>query len=150
MNHLLTTTVDRTRKIFDTNFVGTFLLTREMSKLMMLNGGGKIVNFSTCAAAISLEGESIYAASKSAVESFTKTSSKELHPYNITVNAVGITPLDTDLLKGVPRKKISDLLERQTIKRMATFDDVINVVDFLINERSNFITGQVIYLGGVM
>lgn len=150
MNHLLTTTVDRTRKIFDTNFVGTFLLSREMSKLMMLNGGGKIVNFSTCAAAISLEGESIYAASKSAVESFTRTSSKELHPYNITVNAVGITPLDTDLLKGVPRKKISDLLERQTIKRMATFDDVINVVDFLINDRSSFITGQVIYLGGVL
>lgn len=150
MNHILTSTVDRTRQIFDTNFIGTFLMTREISKIMMLNGGGKIVNFSTCAAAISLEGEAVYAASKSAVESFTKTSSKELNPYGITVNSVGITPLDTDLLKGVQREKIDALLEKQTIKRMANFDDVINVVDFFISERSNFVTGQVLYLGGVI
>ncbi len=150
MNHILTSTVNRTRQIFDTNFIGTFLMTRELSKIMMLNGGGKIINFSTCAAAISLEGESIYAASKSAVESFTKTSSKELHPYGITVNAIGITPLDTDLLKGIQQKKINALLEKQTIKRMANFDDVMNVVDFFISERSNFITGQILYLGGVI
>ena len=67
----------------------------------------------------------------------------------ITVNAIGPTPVETDLIKAVPKDKILDLLARQSIRRFATFDDIKNVIDFFIDKNSSFITGQVIYLGGV-
>ena len=70
-------------------------------------------------------------------------------PHNITVNAIGPTPVKTDLIRTIPNKKIDDLLTKQAIKRFGTFDDIKNVIDFFIDDQSNFITGQIIYLGGV-
>ena len=116
---------------------------------MQKNKFGRIVNFSTVAVPLNLEGEAIYAASKSAIEQFTKVLSKEVANMGITVNTIGPTPIDTDLIKAVPKDKINELLSQQAIKRLGSFDDVINVIDFYINSKSDFITGQTIYLGGV-
>ena len=149
MNHILTTSVETISKLFNTNFLGTFLFTREVAKVMMKEKYGRVINFSTIAKPLRLEGEAVYAASKAAIESFTQTSSKELNSFNITVNAIGPTPIETDLIKAVPKDKIEDLLNKQTIKRFGTFEDIINVIDFFIDDRSSFITGQIIYLGGV-
>jgi len=149
MNHFLTTPYVTVQNIFNTNFFGTFLCTREVSKVMMKQKFGRIVNFTTVATALRLEGEAIYAASKAAIENMTQTIAKELATYGITVNAIGPTPIETDLIKAVPKDKIQDLLDSQAIKRFGTFDDIKNVIDFFINEKSNFITGQIIYLGGV-
>ena len=149
MNHILTTSVETISKLFNTNFLGTFLFTREVSKVMMKEKFGKIINFTTVAKPLRLEGEAIYASSKAAIETFTQRASKELSPFNITVNAIGPTPIQTDLIKAVPKDKIDELLNKQTIKRFGTFEDIINVIDFFINEKSSFITGQIIYLGGV-
>ena len=149
MNHILTTSVETISKLFNTNFLGTFLFTREVSKVMMKEKFGRIINFTTVAKPLRLEGEAIYASSKAAIETFTQTASKELSPFNITVNAIGPTPIQTDLIKAVPKDKIDELLNKQTIKRFGEFEDIINVIDFFINEKSSFITGQIIYLGGV-
>ncbi|MCT7590780.1 SDR family NAD(P)-dependent oxidoreductase [Aliarcobacter butzleri] len=149
MNHILTTSVETISKLFNTNFLGTFLFTREVSKVMMKEKFGRIINFTTVAKPLRLEGEAIYASSKAAIETFTQTASKELSPFNITVNAIGPTPIQTDLIKAVPKDKIEELLNKQTIKRFGEFEDIINVIDFFINEKSSFITGQIIYLGGV-
>ncbi len=149
MNHFLTTSLQTVRNIFATNFEGTFLFSREVSKVMMKQKFGRIVNYTTVAAALRLEGEAIYAASKAAIENFTQTISKELAPFNITVNAIGPTPIKTDLIKAVPKDKIEELLEKQAIKRFGEFQDIQNVIDFYIDEKSDFITGQVIYLGGI-
>ena len=149
MNHILTTSNESISKLFNTNFLGTFLFTREVAKVMMKEKYGRVINFSTIAKPLRLEGEAVYAASKAAIESFTQTSSKELSSFNITVNAIGPTPIETDLIKAVPKDKIEDLLNKQTIKRFGTFEDIINVIDFFIDDRSSFITGQIIYLGGV-
>jgi 3-oxoacyl-[acyl-carrier protein] reductase len=65
------------------------------------------------------------------------------------VNAVGPTPVRTDLIRGVPDSSIDRLVARQAIKRMGTVADVINVTDFLLRRESEFVTGQCIYLGGV-
>ena len=110
---------------------------------------GRIVNFTTVAAAFKLEGEAIYAASKAAVENLTQTVAKELAAYGITVNAIGPTPVATDLIKTVPEEKIRDLLNRQAIKRFGRIEDICAVVDFFIDKKSEFVTGQIIYLGGV-
>jgi 3-oxoacyl-[acyl-carrier protein] reductase len=149
MNHFLTTSYETVKNIFSTNFFGTFLFSREVSKVMMKQKSGRIVNFTTIATPLSLEGEAIYASSKSAIENLTQTISKELATFNITVNAIGPTPIETDLIKAVPKDKIEDLLNKQTIKRFGTFEDIKNVINFFIDKKSDFITGQIIYLGGV-
>jgi 3-oxoacyl-[acyl-carrier protein] reductase len=149
MNHLLTTPLSSAEKLISTNVLGTFLFTREVAKVMMKQKHGSIVNYSTVAVPLNLEGEAMYAASKSAVESLTKISAKELAPYGITVNAIGPTPIPTDLIKAVPKKKIEELIDSQAIKRLGTEEDVINVIDFFISDKSNFVTGQTLYLGGV-
>lgn len=149
MNHILTTSYESAKKLVDVNFLGAFLLSREAAKTMIKAKSGVIINFSSVAAALSLEGEAIYSASKAACQSMTKTMAKELASYNIRVNAIAPTPVQTDLIKAVPKDKINALLDAQAIKRFGEFDDIINVIDFFISPRSAFITGQIITLGGV-
>jgi 3-oxoacyl-[acyl-carrier protein] reductase len=149
MNHALLSPAGTAREVFDTNFHGTFLFCREVAKAMVRAKSGRIVNFTTVATPLKLEGESLYAASKAAVESFTRVLARELGETGVTVNAVGPTPIQTDLIKNVPEAKMKALLSRQAITRFGTVEDVANVVDFFLSERSAFVTGQVVYLGGV-
>jgi 3-oxoacyl-[acyl-carrier protein] reductase len=149
MNHFLLTPISTVEKIFCTNFNGTFLCSREASKIMQKKKYGRIINFSTVAVALNLEGEAIYSASKSAVEQLSKVMSKELGGMGITINCVAPTPIDTDLIKSVPKSKIDDLISNQSIKRMGLFEDVINVIEFFMDKKSSFISGQTLYLGGV-
>jgi len=149
MNHLLLTPKSAVEKMFHTNFLGSFLFLREVAKIMSRQKNGRIVNFTTVAAALDLEGEAVYAASKAAVESLTRVAARELGPSGITVNAIGPTPVATDLIKLVPEAKIQSLVQRQAIQRLGSEADVWNVLEFYLRPESNFITGQIIYLGGV-
>jgi 3-oxoacyl-[acyl-carrier protein] reductase len=149
MNHALLTPASTVNRILQTNVVGTFLFCREMAKLMRRTENGRIINFTTVAHPLNLEGEAIYAASKAAVESLTRILARELAELNITVNAIGPTPIETDLIRGVPQEKMDALLARQALNRMGEVRDVINAVDFYLREESDFITGQVLYLGGI-
>ncbi len=90
---------------------------REAAKVMSQSKYGRIVNFATVATPLDLEGEAAYAASKAAVESLTRVAARELAPFNITVNAVGPTPVMTDLVRNVPRPKMDALVGRQAIRR---------------------------------
>lgn len=147
MNHTLLTPMESVIDIMDTNFVGTFLLSKECAKKM--KNGGRIINFTTVAYPLNLEGEAIYSASKAAIESLTRTMAYELAPFGITVNAVGPNPIKTDLIKSVPQEKLQAVINRQAIKRYGTSLDIANVIDFFVKPESNFITGQTIYLGGI-
>ena len=150
MNHFLLTPYDTAKKVFNTNFFGTFLMCREVAKYMVKNKSGRIVNYSTVAVALNLHGELVYSASKAAIEQLTRVLADEIGESGITVNAVGPTPIDTDLIKNVPENKLQDLLSHQCIKRFGQFEDVKNVIDFFLKPESNFITAQTIYLGGVV
>lgn len=149
MNHFLLTPYVTAQKVFNTNFMGTFLMCREVAKYMLKNKSGRIVNYSTVAVALNLQGELIYSSSKAAVEQLTRVLAGEVGQSGITVNAVGPTPIDTDLIKNVPVDKIDDLIVRQSIKRLGKYEDVKNVIDFYLLPSSDFITGQIIYLGGI-
>lgn len=149
MNHALLTPLSTINKVLNTNVVGTFLFCREAAKLMQKNHYGRMVNFATVATPLKLEGEAIYAASKAAIVSLTEILARELAEMGITVNAVGPAPVKTDLIRSVPKQKLDSLLNRQAIHRFGEFNDISNVIDFLIRPESDFVTGQVIYLGGV-
>lgn len=149
MNHLMLTPLTAIERIFRSNVFAPFVLIRETAKVMSKAKQGRIINISSVAAALDLEGEAAYASSKAALESLTRIAARELAPFNITVNAVGPTPYDSALIKTVDTEKINSLIQRQAIKRKAQFIDIANVIDFFINPDSSFITGQVIYLGGV-
>lgn len=148
MNHVMLTPVATVEKIFSINFNGMFLFSREAAKLMSKQKNGRIINFSSVAVNLDLEGEAVYAASKSAVVSFSRILSKELAEFGITVNSIGLTPVKTDLIKNVPKDKIESLLDKLTLKRFTEFSDISNLIDFLIKEESSFITGQNINFGG--
>lgn len=148
MNHSMTTPLASARTVVETNLLGTFLLCREAARVMQGRGGGSIVNFTSVAVPLDLEGEAIYAASKAGVESLTRILARELAPLGIRVNAVGPGPVQTDLIRGVPPEKLQALLARQAIPRFSTVDDVANAVEFFLAKHSAMVTGQILYLGG--
>jgi len=149
MNHAMLTPGSTMTRVFETNVFGTFLFCREAAKLMGRGKYGRIVNFATVATPLKLEGEAVYAASKAAVVSLTEVLAREFAPFGITVNAVGPTPVPTDLVGAVSQDKMTALIARQAIPRYGTMEDVLNVCDFFLREESEFITGQTLYLGGV-
>jgi len=148
MNHAILTPASMVERIMRTNFTGTFVVSREAAKVMMRRKYGRIVNLSTIAVPMRLAGEAAYAASKAAVEMLTRILAHELGDLGITCNAVGPTPIETDLIRGVPKKKIDEIVAALAVKRLGRFEDVANVVDFFVRPESGYVTGQVVYLGG--
>ena len=149
MNHAVLTPVSAVKDVLETNVLGTFLLCREAARLLRATPHARIVNLSSVAVPLRLEGEAVYAASKAAVEMLTRVLARELAPLGITCNTVGPTPVETDLIRGVPPEKIRRLLAAQAIPRLGQPEDVAHVIDFFLRPGSDFVTGQVVYLGGV-
>ncbi len=149
MNFMISTPLSTVMEVFNTNVFGLFLLTREVSKMMISKNYGRIINFSSVSVPMHLEWQSVYASSKAAVEEFTRIIAKELAPFNITANILGPNPYETDLIKKIPDVNLSSVIQQQAIKRKGEINDIIHCIDFFINERSQCITGQTIYINGV-
>jgi 3-oxoacyl-[acyl-carrier protein] reductase len=149
MNHFMLTPPASARRLMEINYMGSFQVTRAFVNLLKKAEHPRIVNFTTIAVPLVLEGEAAYQASKSAVEALTRILSKELASFRITVNAVGPSAIATDLIAKVPKEKVELILQKQTVHKLANFTDLSNVVDFYISPASDFVTGQVLYLGGV-
>ena len=149
MNAFALTPEASLESIFRVNVWGTFFCSQKAIKLLRKAPHPRIVNFSSVAVPLQLEGEAAYAASKSAVETLTRIMARELAPFRITCNALGPSPIETDLLKGVRREQLEQLIARQAVKTMASVEDVIHVVDFFLHPASSQVTGQVLYLGGI-
>lgn len=148
MNHALLTPAASVEQVMRTNVLGSFVVCREAAKLMRRAGRGRIVNMGSVAVPLLLEGEAVYAASKSAVVTFSRILAREVAPWGITCNVVGPSPIDTDLIRGVPAEKLAALQGRLPVREPGRPEDVAHVVDFLVHPDSGQITGQVIYLGG--
>jgi 3-oxoacyl-[acyl-carrier protein] reductase len=148
MNLVALTPARVARRIMETNFLGTFLFTHGGIRLLRRSSAPRIVNVTTVAVPLGLEGEAVYAASKSAVETFTRITAREVGAYGITCNAIGPSPIQTALTRNVPAEKLERLVRRQAVPRWAEPGDVANVVDFFLSPCSGMVTGQVVYLGG--
>jgi 3-oxoacyl-[acyl-carrier protein] reductase len=149
MNHTLLTPGSTAQRLMSTNFHSTFLMSREGARYMQRRRYGRIVNLSSVAVPLQLEGEAVYAASKAAIATFSEILAREVASFNITVNVVAPGPIATDLIRGVPAEKIQDVVERLALKRLLQPSDVANAVEFFCRPESSAITGQTLYLGGI-
>jgi 3-oxoacyl-[acyl-carrier protein] reductase len=133
----------------NTNFLGTFIFCQKAINLLRKSPHARIINLSTVAVPLNLAGEAAYAASKAAVETLTRIMAKEIGSFGITCNAIGPSPIATQLISGVGEDKINKLIQQQAIKKMAKVEDVTNIVDFYLKPNSHMVTGQILYLGGI-
>lgn len=148
MNLAVTTPQSVTQKIVNTNLLGTIYCCQLIAPLMLRNKQGSIINFSTIAVALGLKGESIYAASKAGVEGFTRSFAREMADFNVRVNCIAPGPIDTSLLKGITAMQINKIISQQIIPRQFKPDSVADLVELLIDSRSDSLSGQVLHVGG--
>ena len=149
LNLALSTPESISRKIIETNLLGTIFTNQIFAPMIIKAGGGRIINFSTIAVQLGLKGESIYIASKAGVEGFTRVFAKEVASFNVTVNCIAPGPIKTDLLRGVTDKQIQKIVDQQAITTTFVPSDVVKTIKLLLSENSSNITGQVIHIGGV-
>jgi 3-oxoacyl-[acyl-carrier protein] reductase len=149
MNLALLTKSSVVETIIRTNLIGTIYSCQVFSPIMIRGGSGSIINFSTIAVPLSLAGESIYAASKAGVETFSKVLARELAPFNINVNCIAPGPIETDLIRGIPADKIAKVVKRQINEKQFSKNDILDLVDILLSPKSYSITGQILNVGGV-
>lgn len=148
MNHCLLTPTQVLRDALELNYIAAFTASREVAKRMRKTGG-RIINLTTVAVPMRLEGELSYAASKGALETMTLIMARELAPLGITCNLVGPCPVQTDLIRGVPKGKMDALVNALPLRSMATLDDVAWAVEVFARPEARHLTGQTLYLGGV-
>jgi NAD(P)-dependent dehydrogenase (short-subunit alcohol dehydrogenase family) len=129
------------------NLRGTWLMCREAAKLMKEQKSGRIINVAS-RAWLGNAGQSNYSASKAGVVALTRVLALELGRYNVLVNAVAPGLIDTPLTQKLEKNVLQKLIEAQPTKTMGTPEDVANVVAFLSSEKTQFITGQTIYVDG--
>ena len=149
MNLALTTPKRTTENIINTNLLGTIYSCQNFSPLILRNRSGSIINFSTLAVPLGLKGESVYVASKSGVEGFSRSFAREMSDFNIRVNCIAPGPINTDLIKGVNTKQIDKIISDQIIKKQFKKSDVCDLVEFLIDDKSKSLSGQILNIGGV-
>ena len=148
MNLALTTPQTVAQKIINTNLLGTIYCCQLIAPLMLRKKQGSIINFSTIAVALGLKGESIYAASKAGVEGFTRSFAREMADFNVRVNCIAPGPIDTSLLKGITPEQINKIVSQQIIPKQFKPDSVADLVELLIDSRSDSLSGQVLHVGG--
>lgn len=149
MNLAVTTDPVTVQKLIQTNLIGTIYVCQKFAPLMVRRRVGSIINFSTIAVPLALKGESVYAASKAGVETFSRTFAREMADFNIRVNCIAPGPIRTDLLRGVTDNQIDLITERQVFQKQFLKSDVCDLVELLLDDRATSISGQVLHVGGV-
>lgn len=137
-------------KVIEINLKGTFLVTKAVTPYMMKKRNGKIINLSSVVGVTGNAGQSNYSASKAGIIGFTKSIAKELASRNIRANAVAPGFIDTDMTSVLSEDIKANINAQIPMKRMGTAREIANVVYFLGNEESSYITGQVINIDGGM
>jgi 3-oxoacyl-[acyl-carrier protein] reductase len=136
--------------VLSVNLKGTFNCTKAVSKVMIKQRSGKIVNIASIIGIIGNAGQANYAASKAGIIALTKTSAKELASRNINVNAVAPGFIQTDMTAKLPEELKKKMLSAIPLDRFGAPLDVANLCMFLASEESAYITGQTIIIDGGM
>jgi len=136
--------------VLDTNLKGVFNCTKAVSRLMMSQRSGKIVNMASVMGIMGNAGQANYSASKGGVIALTKTTAKELGSRGINVNAIAPGFIQTVMTEEMPEDAKADIVKQIPLRSLGTPEDVAEVVLFLSTDASRYITGQVIAVDGGM
>ncbi len=143
------TSMEELRRVYETNFFSTFLFTQYISKLMVRNKKGSIVNISSIAALDGNSGKAAYGSSKAALISLTKTISEEMGPYGIRANVICPGVVKTPMLEANMHEYIlNEEIEASALKEIGYPTDIANMALFLLSDDSSYISGQVFRVDG--
>lgn len=137
-------------KIINVNLKGTFNCVKAVTSIMMKQRYGRIVNLSSVVGVTGNAGQANYAASKAGIIGFTKSVAKELASRKITANCVAPGYVETDMTEVLSDKIKEAILAQIPMKRCADPKEIASVIGFLVSEKANYITGQVINVDGGM
>lgn len=135
-------------KCLDLNIKGYMYCSQQVALKMFSKKKGSIVNVSSVSSKLAVAGQSVYSATKGAINSMTATMAKELAPYGIRVNAVAPGFIATDMVDKLPEEKKTEYLDTIPLKRFGTPEEVGEVVAMLAGEECSYLTGQVIVIDG--
>ena len=141
---------EHTFEMFSVNAVAVIELTQLVAKLMMRSKEGSIINIASVVAQYGSSGQSVYAASKGAVMSFTKSAAKELGRYKIRVNAIAPGLNDTEMIIGTDKSYLQKRIDNIAMGRIGKPLDIANSVIFLASDMAEYISGQIIGVDGAV
>ena len=136
--------------VLDINLKGSFLCSQQAAKQMMKQKSGAIVNIASIVGVMGNFGQANYSASKAGVIGLTKTLAREVASRGIRVNAIAPGFIDTEMTRVLDEEVRQKLIEQIPLARLGLPEDVARCVNFLVSDKSSYITGQVINLNGGM
>jgi 3-oxoacyl-[acyl-carrier protein] reductase len=136
------------RAVIDTNIIGVFNVTQCVAPYMVSRRSGKIINISSVSGEKGGRGQANYAASKGAINAFTKALAVELAPRKINVNAVAPGVIETDISKDIRELATDEVLSKILLKRFGQPQEVANAVLFLASKYADYITGEILHVDG--
>lgn len=136
--------------VLNTNLKGVFLCTKAVTRQMMKQRAGRIINITSIVGVSGNAGQANYVAAKAGVIGLTKSSAKELASRNITVNSVAPGFITTDMTDALPEDIKSQMLSQIPLAKFGNPEDIAKAVAFLASEDANYITGQTIHVNGGM
>lgn len=138
------------QQVIEVNLTGTFNCIKAVTRQMMKQRSGRIINITSVIGQMGNAGQTNYAASKAGIIGLTKAVARELASRNITCNAVAPGFIQTDMTAVLDEKIVEDLKSQIPLGRLGTTEDVAKVVCFIAHPDANYITGQVINVDGGM
>lgn len=146
---LFTDTIDEDYyNIMNTNFGGTFFVTREVARNMISNHFGRIINIGSMWGKMGASCEVAYSASKSALEGFTKALAKELGPSGISVNCIEPGVINTEMNSELDKTTLNELCDETPVGKIGDANDLAEFIYLIATEKSGFLTGQIIGFDG--
>lgn len=136
--------------VLNTNLKGTFLLTKEVSRIMMKQRSGRVINIASVSGVLGNIGQANYSASKAGVIGFTKTCARELAARGILVNAIAPGFVETAMTEVLPDAVKEGVKTQVPLGRMGRSEEIAHAVVFLAGDGASYITGQVIHVDGGM
>lgn len=146
--YLLMLNPDTLDKCLDLNVKGYFYCAQQAVLKMFRKKSGVVINISSVSSKMALAGQSVYSATKGAVNSMTQTMAKELAPYGIRVNAIAPGFIQTEMVDQLPEEKKKEYLKEVPLGRFGTGEDVANAVAMLASDAFSYMTGQILVLDG--